>query len=183
MDSLPKTILNLTWIFICYFLFSLMNIGSDVLLSHSLISKSQSSGRINENNESRGYSLNNTTFVFGLVVLAPAALGCIFNIMKWFVCENSSTSCGAQSIPTKAFTWIISPFYSIYLVFKILYKAMRGYASWEDDRLILEGEVGFHESGVQSMLQLTILGICTFNALYSWVLRFFGVIGIKTVIT
>ena len=183
MDSLAKRIVSLIWMFICYFLFTVINIGSDVALSHNLISKSQNPNTNETRNGSLQQNLHNTTFVFGLVVLAPAALSCVFNVLKWFCLETSTTSCGTTSIPTKVFTWVFSPFYAIYLVFKVLYKAMRGYASWKDDKEILEGEVGYHESGVQSMLQVIILGICAFNALYSWVLRVFMKIGLKTEIT
>ena len=169
--------------FICYFLFTLINIGSDVALSHNLISKSHTTNANETHNVSLRRKLENTTFVLGLVVLAPVALSCIFNLLKWFCYENSYTSCGTQAVPTKIFTWMISPFYSIYLVFKVLYKAMRGYASWKDDFMILEGEVGYHETGVQSMLQTMILGICTFFALYRWALQILADIGFKTDIT
>ena len=53
---------------------------------------------------------------------------------------------------------------------------MRGKASWADDKEYLEGEVGYHESGVQSMLQVTILGVVTFNALYSWVIKTLNIV-------
>ena len=183
MDTLPE-IGSLIWMFLCYFLFTLINIGTDLTLSHNLITKSSEKSSLNETSTRfLDVNLKSSTFWLGLVVLTPALLGFLFNIMKWFVYERSSTVCGERLIPTKVFSWIISPFYSVYMVLKILFKAIKGDITWEDDKAILEGEVGYHESGVQSMLQVTILGVCTFNVLYSWALNFMGIINLKTHVT
>ena len=185
MDTFLKRIASLIWMFLCYFVFTLINIGTDIALSHNLIEKSKDKDP-NHNETTSGIdtlNLKSTTFMFGCVVLFPAVLSFFFNVMKWFVFEDSTTSCGSHSIPTKVFSWIISPFYSIYLVLKILVKAIRGTTSWEEDKRNLEGEVGYHESGVQSMLQVTFLGVVVFNALYTWVLRILEIETVKTDVT
>ena len=60
---------------------------------------------------------------------------------------------------------------------------MRGYASWKDDKLLLDGEVGNHEPGVEAIGQVVILGMVGFNALYSWILTTFFGRQLKTDIT
>ena len=185
MDSMPQKIVSLLWMFLCYFVFTLINIGSDLSLSHNLIikSKNETFNPRSDIPQDQQINLKSTTFIFGLVVLAPALISFVFNILKWMVHENSSLECGSRMVPSKVISWIISPFYSVYMVFKILFKAMKGDDTWEDDKALLEGEVGYHEAGVQSMLQVTILGVCTFNALYSWVLRTLKIINLKTEVT
>ena len=184
MDNLPKRIASLIWMFLCYFVFTLINIATDLSLSHNLIEKSkEESKNATDQNEFQKIRLMSSTGMFGCVVLLPVVLSFLFNIMKWFVFETSTTDIGEHAIPTRIFSWIISPFYPLYLVLKILYKAMRGKASYQDDKDNLEGEVGFHESGVQSMLQVTILGVVSFNALYSWVLRTLDIVTEKANIT
>ena len=177
MDNLFGRVASLIWMFLCYFVFTLINIGTDISLSHNLIEKSkEESKNATDQNEFQKIQLMSSTGMFGIVVLLPVVFSFFFNVMKWFVFETSTTDIGGHDIPTRIFSWIISPFYSLYLVLKILYKAMRGKATWADDKEYLEGEVGYHESGVQSMLQVTILGVVTFNALYSWVLKTLNIV-------
>ena len=114
MDTLLKRIASLIWMFLCYFVFTLINIGTDIALSHNLIEKSKDKDP-NHNETTSGIdtlNLKSTTFMFGCVVLFPAVLSFFFNVMKWFVFEDSTTSCGTHSIPTKVFSWIIIPFTS-----------------------------------------------------------------------
>ena len=174
MDSLLNRSTSLLWMFIWYFIFSTINISSDVALSFEFIRQSQTAEETTK---------KKTLFVFGLVVLAPVILNCCFNILKWIFYERYSMSCGSKSVPSQLLTWIFSPFYHTYLVFKILYKAMRGYASWKDDKLLLDDEVGNHEPGVEAIGQVVILGMVGFNALYSWILTTFFGRQLKTDIT
>ena len=177
MDNLLGRVASLIWMFLCYFVFTLINIGTDISLSHNLIEKSkEGSKNVTDQDGFQKIQLMSSTGMFGIIVLLPVVLSFLFNIMKWFVFETSTTDIRDHAIPTRIFSWIISPFYSLYLVLKILYKAMTGKSTYRDDKDYLEGEVGYHESGVQSMLQVTLLGVVSFNALYSWVLKALNIV-------